>query len=287
MHLHCQVYGQGKPLIVLHGLLGSLRNWHPISQKLADHFQVIAADLPNHGRSSHCPHMDYPSMAADIVEIMRAHHLARAHVLGHSMGGKVAMQLALLHPELVDRLIVVDISPRAYSRRFDRVFSALLSLDPHAFQTRKELEDTLAGPVPDLSTRQFLLNNLARDPTGGYRWKIGLHQIHHNYTHLGAALSQGHPFKGPALFLRGEHSDFLVQEDMTLIRRWFPHAQLQAIPRARHLLHTENPDAFLEAVLEFAADPTARRCRGRGNAPESCHGPLASGSTGQTAGDGR
>jgi esterase len=266
MQLHCQIYGQGQPLIVLHGLLGSLRNWHSISQKLADHFQVIAVDLPNHGSSPHCAYMDYPSMAADIANLVQRHHLTRAHVLGHSMGGKVAMQLALLHPELVDRLIIVDISPRAYLRRFDRVFAALLSLDPHAFQTRKELEDTLAGPIPDLSTRRFLLNNLTRDPAGGYRWKIGLDEIHHNYSHLGAALSQGHPFQGPALFLRGEHSDFLVQEDMTLIRRWFPHAQIQTIPRARHLLHTENPEAFLEAVLEFVAGSAARRCTGE----ESC-----------------
>jgi esterase len=253
MHLHCEVYGQGKPLIILHGLLGSLRNWHSISQKLADHFQVIAVDLPNHGRSPHCAHMDYPSMAADIAEVMQAHHLARAHVMGHSMGGKVAMQLAMLHPELVVRLIVVDIAPRAYSRRLDRIFAALLALDPHAFETRQDLENTLAGPIPDLSTRQFLLSNLTRDPAGGYRWRIGLHEIHHNSSHLVKALSEGTPFQGPTLFLRGEQSDFLLETDMDLIHRWFPHAELQTIPRSRHLLHTENPEALLQAVLGFAA----------------------------------
>jgi esterase len=252
VQLHHQIYGQGKPLIVLHGLLGSLRNWHSVSQKLADHFQVVAVDLPNHGRSPHRAHMDYPGLAADLADFIQTHHLARAQVLGHSMGGKVAMQLALLHPQLIDRLIVVDISPRAYSRRFDRVFAALLSLDPHAFQTRKELEESLAGPIPDLATRRFLLNNLARDPAGGYRWKIGLHEIHHNYPHLAEALSVGHPFQGPALFIRGEQSDFLVEADLILIRRWFPHAQLHTVPRARHLIHTENPEVFLQAVLEFA-----------------------------------
>jgi esterase len=259
MHLHCQVYGYGKPLIILHGLLGSLRNWHSISEKLADHFQVIAVDLPNHGRSPHCAHMDYPSMAADIAELMHAHHLDRADVMGHSMGGKVAMQLALLQPALVDRLIVLDISTRAYSRRLDRIFAALLALNPKAFQTRKELEDTLAGPIPDLSTRQFLLSNLTRDPAGGFRWRIGLHEIHHNSAHLVKALTEGKPFHGPALFLRGEQSDFLLETDMDLIRRWFPHAKLQAIPRSRHLLHTENPEALLEAVLGFAAGPAERK----------------------------
>ncbi len=261
MHLHCQVYGHGKPLIILHGLLGSLRNWHWISQKLADHFQVIAMDLPNHGQSPHRAHMDYPSMAADIAALMQAHHVTRAHVMGHSMGGKVAMQLALLHPVLVDRLIVLDISPRAYSRRLDRIFAALLALDPHAFQSRKELDSTLAGPVPDLSTRQFLLSNLTRDPAGGYRWKIGLHEIHLNSPHLVKALTEGKPFEGPTLFLRGELSDFLVEADMDLIRRWFPHAELQTIPRSRHLLHTENPEALLRAVLAFATDSAERSRR--------------------------
>jgi esterase len=251
MHLHCQVYGHGQPLIILHGLLGSLRNWHSISENLADRFQVIAVDLPNHGRSPHTAHMDYPSMAADIAELMRAHRLARANVMGHSMGGKVAMQMAMLHPELVDRLIVLDIAPRAYSRRLDRIFAALLALDPMAFQTRKELDDTLAGPIPDLSTRQFLLSNLTRDPAGGYRWRIGLHEIHHNSSHLVKALSEGKPFEGPTLLLRGEQSDFLLETDMDLIRQWFPHAELRAIPRSRHLLHTENPEALLEAVLAF------------------------------------
>ena len=263
MHLHCQVYGHGQPLIILHGLLGSLRNWHSISEKLADRFQVIAVDLPNHGRSPHTAHMDYLSMAADIAELMQAHRLSRAHVMGHSMGGKVAMQMALLHAELVDRLIVLDIAPRAYSRRLDRIFAALLALDPKGFQTRKELEDTLAGPIPDLTTRQFLLTNLTHDPAGGFRWRIGLNEIHHNSSHLVKALTEGTPFQGPTLFLRGEQSDFLLETDMDLIRRWFPQAKLQAIPHSRHLLHTENPEALLKAVLTFAACPAERK---------SCHG---------------
>jgi pimeloyl-ACP methyl ester carboxylesterase len=167
------------------------------------------------------------------------------------MGGKVAMQLALLHPEKVARLIVVDISPRAYSARLDRIFAALLSLDTGAFQTRTQLEHALAVPIPSLPMRRFLLNNVSRNPAGDFCWKIGLHEIHQNSHRLGAALTAGRPFNGPALFLRGEQSDFLTEEDMVLIRRWFPHARLQTIARARHWVHVENPEAFLQAVLKF------------------------------------
>lgn len=250
MQLHFQTYGRGEPLIILHGLLGSLDNWHSTSQKLAEHFQVWAVDQRNHGHSPHSPEMSYAIMAEDIRDFMQAHGVARAHLLGHSMGGKTAMQLALLHPKRVTKLIVADIAPRAYSPRHDRMLAGLLALDPAAFASRHEMEAALAPWVADLATRRFLLKNVAR-AGGGFQWRIGLREIHRNYGRLGAALTGERPFAGPALFLRGEQSDYLRETDLPLIRALFPRAQMRTIPHSGHLLHAENPAAFLEAVMGF------------------------------------
>lgn len=251
MHLHFQTYGRGQPLIVLHGLLGSLDNWQPMGLKLAGHFQVFAVDQRNHGRSDHNAQMDYPAMAEDLNDFAQAQHLGRARLIGHSMGGKTAMQLALLHPERVEKLVVVDIAPRAYPPRHEEIFAGLLALDPAACQTRGQMEAALAPWVPDLPTRRFLLKNVTRAPGGGFHWRIGLREIYANYARLGEALAGGQSFRGPVLFLRGERSDYLREEDMPAARRLFPRAELRTIPRAGHLVHTENPSAFLQTVLEF------------------------------------
>jgi esterase len=253
MQLHFQTFGQGEPLILLHGLLGSLENWHSASLKLARHFQVFAVDQRNHGRSPHSPEMDYPLMAEDVYEFLRSQNLAHAHVLGHSMGGKTAMQLALLHPEAVDKLVVADIAPRAYSSHHGKLLEGLLALNLARFETRQQMEAALAPSIPDLATRQFLLKNLGHAPGVGYHWKIGLREIHSNYARLSAALADGHPFEGPTLFVRGERSDYLWAEDLPELRRLFPRTQLKVIPRAGHLVHTENAPAFLQTVIEFLA----------------------------------
>ena len=250
MRLHFQTYGRGEPLIILHGLLGSLDNWHSVSLKLAERFQVWAVDQRNHGRSPHDAEMSYPILAEDIREFMQVQGLARACLLGHSMGGKTAMQLALLYPERVAKLIVADISPRASSPRHDRTLEGLSALDLAAFANRREMEAALAPWVPDLTTRRFLLKNVARADEG-FHWRIGLREIHRNYGRLGAALAGERQFAGPALFLRGEWSDHLQESDLPLILACFPQAHLRTSPHSGHLLHTENPAAFLAAVQEF------------------------------------
>ncbi|HWH71651.1 MAG TPA: alpha/beta fold hydrolase, partial [Candidatus Sulfotelmatobacter sp.] len=143
MQLHSQSLGHGQPLIVLHGLFGSLQNWHTVSRALAEQFRVIAVDQRNHGHSPHSDEMSYRLMAQDLEEFMRAHNLARAHVMGHSMGGKTAMQFALLYPERVEKLIVVDIAPREYVPRHQKMLEGMLSLDLTTFQTRKQMEEAL------------------------------------------------------------------------------------------------------------------------------------------------
>jgi esterase len=251
MLLNFKTYGQGEPLIILHGLFGSLDNWHSVSLKLGERFQVLAVDQRNHGRSPHSSEMDYRLMAEDVRELLEAQHLPRAHVLGHSMGGKTAMQLALLYPAQVQKLVVVDIAPRVYSPRHENVFTSLLPLNLAAFQTRHQIEQALEPSIPDLALRRFLLKNVERNPGGGFRWRFGLQEIYQNYGRLGEAPAGGQPFNGPTLFIRGETSDYLREQDLPQIRRFFSQPQLSTIPGAGHLPHTENPEVFTQSVMEF------------------------------------
>ena len=266
MQLHFKDYGNGPPLIILHGLFGSLDNWHSTSVKLAAQFHVFAVDQRNHGNSPHASEMSYPAMANDLDEFMRAHGPARAHMLGHSMGGKTAMEFALRYGDRVEKLIVVDIAPRAYSPRHEKILQAMLSLDLPAFETRKEIEEALAPAVPELATRQFLLKNVTRAPGQTFHWKLGLREIAGDYARLSEPPTATTPYGKPVLFVRGEASDFLLDEDISLIRGLFPQAELRTIPRAGHLPHVENPAAFLQTVNEFlAADRTGDEHLSRGS----------------------
>jgi pimeloyl-ACP methyl ester carboxylesterase len=251
MQLHFKSFGSGESLIILHGLLGSLDNWRSVSQKLADGFRVLAVDQRNHGHSAHSKEMNYTVMAEDISELMEREHLERAHVLGHSMGGKTAMRLALRHPQRVAKLIVVDIAPRAYSPRHAKILSAMLALDPAAFRNRGQVQEALAPAIPDLGLRQFLLKNLETDPAGNLKWRIGLQDIFLNYDSLRQALESPIAFERPCLFIRGENSDFLTESDFPSIQRLFPQARLETIPDSHHWVHVENPEAFIKTVREF------------------------------------
>jgi esterase len=254
MQLHFQEYGQGEPVIILHGLFGSSTNWQSIGRKLAGQYHVFAVDQRNHGNSPHAGQMDYGNMADDILDFMEQHGLRETNVLGHSMGGKTAMQLALSHPARVQRLVIVDIAPRRYPPAHDEILQALTSLDPPQFQSRKQMEAALA--IPDLRTRQFLLMNVARDETGRFHWKFGLENIQRNYDRLNDALTlnSDRQFDKPTLVLRGEKSDYVREEDFTLIRSLFPRAEFRTVPGAGHWIHADNPEAFLKIVSEFLAD---------------------------------
>ena len=255
MHLHFQSYGAGAPLIILHGLFGSLDNWHSISRRLGEHFQVLAVDQRNHGQSPHSAEMNYRVMAEDVSELMRAQHVEHAHVLGHSMGGKTAMQLALHSPEKVDKLVVVDIAPRAYSPRHGQIFEGALSIDLAAYHNRGDVENALAQFIPEKAVRQFLLKSLAREAGGGFRWKLNLRDIFKNYGRLSEGLSGERPFDKPVLFIRGEASNYLREEDWELIQRLFPRAEMQTIARAGHWVHADAPEFFLQVVLDFLRSP--------------------------------
>lgn len=254
MELHFEQSGGGEPLIILHGLFGSLDNWRTVSARLAQHFTVFALDQRNHGRSAHSEQMDYPSMAKDVREFLGKRGLSKAFVLGHSMGGKTAMQLALLHPQTVSRLIIADIAPRAYEPRHERMIAGMLALDLGRFESRSQMEAALTPAVPDQPTRQFLLKNVVRSEGGGFRWRMGTAQIQGNYRYLTQAIQGPAPFTGATLFIRGANSDYILDSDLPEIRRWFPLASVETILGAGHLLHVEQLDRFVETVTGFLFD---------------------------------
>jgi esterase len=251
MQLNFQSLGTGFPLIILHGLFGSLDNWQTISRRLGGFYQVFAVDLRNHGRSPHSDVFGYEVMAEDLREFMETHGLARAHFLGHSMGGKTAMEFALGHRELVEKLIIVDIAPKAYPPWHVPIFEALLSLDLSAFRERREIVDALAPAIPELATRQFLLKNLTRDKSCAFQWKLNLPAIYRNYDWLNQGIENGRSFAGPVLFIKGGRSEYIVEQDGELIRRLFPRAEIIAIPESGHWVHADAREAFLKAVLDF------------------------------------
>jgi len=251
MQLHFQVSGQGRPVILLHGLFGAGDNWHPIALRLAENFRVFALDQRNHGRSPAAAEMNYPLLAADVEEFFRAQYLDRAAVVGHSLGGKTAMQFALQFPARVEKLVVADMAPRAYAPVHEPIFAALLALDLPAFQTRPQIEDALAPAISNLVLRRFLLKNLGRDAAGNFSWKINLAGLAQNYPALCAALPATQPFLQPALFLRGGRSDYVRAADELRIRELFPLAQIETIAAAGHWVHADEPAEFLRRLLAF------------------------------------
>lgn len=251
MQLHFKQLGRGEPLVLLHGLFGQADNWFAVAPKLAETFHVFVPDLRNHGHSPHHPEMDYPLMAADVAKFFAAQKIENARVIGHSMGGKVAMQFALDFPARVKKLVVVDMAPRAYRRIHDPIFAALLALELPQFQTRQQIEDALAPAIPSLNLRRFLLKNLGRDEHGKFYWKMNVRGVAENYARLGEVLKAGGSYAGPTLFIRGGKSDYVNAADELEIRRLFPAAQIQTIPAAGHWVHADAPEEFLRLALDF------------------------------------
>lgn len=261
VELNYRITGKGEPLILLHGLFGSLENLGGISRRLNDEWQIHALDQRNHGSSPHTDTMDYPVMAADVEAYMDARGLEKASVLGHSMGGKVAMQLALQSPERVSRLVIADISPVAYKPKHDAILESLKSLKLSGVRSRQDAEQQMATLVDEPATRQFLLKNLERVPEnmrveGGpmFRWRLNLSVIDACYGNLaGAPVGEG-PFAGPVLFLKGADSAYIQEKHKPVIQRLFPAAELRIIQNTGHWLHAEKADTFAALCRRFLAD---------------------------------
>jgi esterase len=246
-------YGDGPPVAILHGLFGSGRNWTGIARRLAPRHRVIAFDLRNHGASPWAEPMGYPEMAADVAAAMLARGHRRYALIGHSLGGKVAMTAALEDGEAIARLVVVDIAPVAYPHTPAPYFRAMSELDLTAISRRGEAETRLAGAIPDPAERGFLLQNLVFD--GAPRWRLNLAAIETALPFLAGfpELPAGTVYTGPALFIAGEKSDYLRGEHEAALRRLFPLARIAPVAGAGHWVHAERPEAFLGLVEPFLA----------------------------------
>ena len=246
-----QSYGEGAPLLIIHGLFGASGNWVTLARNVyAKHFRTITLDLRNHGRSPHSPDFSYDFMSEDVLGLMSEEGIEHAHILGHSMGGKLAMHLALEHPEVVDRLIVADIGPQNYPARHGTLFDAMEALHPEHYSSREEMDVVLSRDIPSPAVRQFLMKNLQRHGEG-FQWGINLPAIRKAYSEIIGPIESWDSFDGETLFVRGANSDYLVESDVTRIRALFPFADMATIEGAGHWLHAEAPAEFADITLNF------------------------------------
>ncbi len=240
------------PLVILHGLLGSSRNWMTAGAELGRDRHVVALDLRNHGESPHTGEHTYPFMAEDVLAWMDARGIGRAHLLGHSMGGKAAMRLAADHPERVGKLVVVDIAPRNNPPYNQRAFAAMNALPVSEIRSRKDAEKFLEERIPSWAFRQFLLTSLVRDRSGGFDWQVNLPVLTESLPHLARSpLEEDEQFGGDALFVRGGRSDFVRDEDAVTIRKHFPASRIDTIEDCGHNPHMEQREAFNRRVQAF------------------------------------
>lgn len=252
MNLNVIEAGSGAPLVIMHGLLGSARNWGGIATKLGETHHVMAVDMPNHGASPWSETMDYPFMARQVAAFIKDRCGGKAVVVGHSMGGKAAMTLALTRPELVERLVVVDIAPVDYAHTFAPYIKAMRAAPLATAQRRADIEEAMAAAIPDPRVRAFLMQNL-EGGAGGYRWRP-------NLAVLGAAMddilafprfADGTSYDGRTLFLHGAESDYVLPGHEDLIMALFPQARFQSVEGANHWVHADRPVEFMSAVELF------------------------------------
>jgi len=250
-NLYASQLGAGSPLILLHGLFGSGANLGAVARALADSRTVFSLDLPNHGRSAWLDDATLPRMAEQVAAWMDERGLARAQFLGHSLGGKVAMQLALSQPARVAALVVADIAPVSYPPSHDQVFAALDAVAAAGCESRQAAAQLMREHLEEEAVIQFLLTSLRRDADGLYRWRFNLAGLKRDYDAARAAPVAAHPFEGPVLFVKGAESPYIVEAHRAAILERFPRAQLKVLPDCGHWLHAERPALFNSLVRRF------------------------------------
>jgi esterase len=250
--LHSRVEGEGKPLLIIHGFLGMSDNWKSFSSLYAaEGFQVHLLDLRNHGKSFHSNEFNYSIMSKDILEYCQLNNLTTVSIIGHSMGGKVAMLFATTYPELVDKLIVADIGPKYYAPHHEDILAGLNAVDFTAKPDRTEVEEILYPFIPDLGTRQFLMKNLYWMEPGQLAFRFNLAVFNAQIETIGEALPEANHFDKPTLFIRGGNSRYILDTDVPEIRKHFPNFELATIPNVGHWLHAENPKLFFDESIKF------------------------------------
>ena len=252
MKLHTQIIGKGQAIVILHGYLGMGDNWKSISKKLAkENYEVHLPDARNHGKSPHNKNFSYELMTEDLKTYCDDHNLKNVILIGHSMGGKTAMHFASKHPDLVKKLIVVDISPKHYQPHHDDILNSLKQLQSNKLNSRTEAEEILKAKIRDQGVRLFLLKNLKRETDNTLSLKPNINAFLVNRDEIGKALPEHYSFDGPTLFISGENSSYIKNEDTSLIARHFPNFKIEIIHSAGHWVHAENPSAFLNKINDF------------------------------------
>lgn len=252
MILHSQILGTGKPFIILHGFLGMSDNWKTLGLRWSeDGYEVHLLDQRNHGRSFHSEEFSHEVMAEDLKRYCDEHNLKKIVVLGHSMGGKVAMQFAVTYPEMVSKLIVADIGPKAYPPHHQDILKALSALDFSKIRSRGEAGEVLSEYIKDESTRLFLLKNLYRKADKELDLRINLPVLSNKIEEVGVALPEDTVFKGDTLFVGGEKSGYIEPMDELNIKNHFPKAEIAVVSNAGHWLHADNPDGFYDICNSF------------------------------------
>ena len=251
-HLHSTILGEGTPLLILHGFLGMSDNWKTLGKKYAEQgFQVHLMDQRNHGRSFHSESFDYTLLSTDVKNYMEYKGLSKASIIGHSMGGKTAMQFAVTYPYMLEKLVIADIAPKYYPPHHQEIINALKTLDFTQIKTRSEADKKLAESLNDFGIRQFLLKNLYWVDKGQLGLRMNLKVLQGKMEEIGENISGTATFNGPTLFLKGSRSEYIHANDSSIIRKHFPKASIATIPNAGHWLHAENPTAFFEETLKF------------------------------------
>lgn len=252
IQLNYKKYGNApQNLIIIHGFLGSLDNWQTLAIEFSRFFTVYTIDMRNHGKSPHTPQHSLNLMVSDLVDFFQFHQIKSSHVLGHSMGGKVAMQFAIDNPEKMDKLIVADIAPRKYKHGHELIFEALNAIDLKKVIRRKDAEEKMMHLVPDFGTRQFLLKNLTATESGIYNWKMNLPVLEKDYEEVITAIKYDGIYLKPVLFIRGSLSLYINSNDEIEIQENFVNSKIETIQDAGHWLHAEKPKEFFELVINF------------------------------------
>jgi len=239
------------PLVILHGLFGSSDNWMSVARKLGEQFTVYLPDQRNHGLSGKSDTWNYQAMAEDLQQFVTEEQIEQPVIIGHSMGGKVAMKFAGLFPEKLRKLVVADIAPRPYPVHHQVILQGLQAVKPHELKSRRDADLRLAEHVKELPVRQFLLKNLYRDNSGSFGWRVNLEVISQQIENVGEEIRYESPFEKPALFIRGENSQYIRDEDIPEIKKQFARAEVKNIAEAGHWIHAEQPERFLQILYSF------------------------------------
>jgi len=254
MKLFYRHSGHGKPLIILHGLFGSSDNWFSLAKVFAEHFSVYLVDQRNHGQSPQSDDFNYKLLTEDLNSFILDHHLDKPQIIGHSMGGKTAMNFAVKHPDQIASLIVVDIAPKQYPVHHDHILDGLHSINLQTLTSRNEADQILSSQIPEPAVRQFLLKNLSRTSDGKFEWKVNLHAIDDHIEEIGAGMQFSGVFTGPTLFVKGAYSNYYKPGDEEDILKIFPNAAFITLDTG-HWVQAEKPKEFSESVISFLQKP--------------------------------